>query len=40
MGIKIPPSWSGKIIKFGSDLRRTSQKTAVFVKFVLKISYN
>jgi len=31
---------SGKIIKFGSDLHRTSQKTAVFAKFVFKISYN
>nr|DAT07058.1 MAG TPA: hypothetical protein [Caudoviricetes sp.] len=38
LGIKIPPSWSGKIIKFGSDLRRTSQKTAVFTKFVFKSS--
>ena len=38
LGIKIPPSWSGKIIKFGSDLHRTSQKTAVFAKFVFKSS--
>ncbi len=29
---------SGKIIKFGSDLCRTLQKTAVFVKFAFKPS--